>query len=85
VIRFLLLLVALVAAGLFIAAHGARAIVVLVFVALLLTIPNTRVWQVGERTMVRLTGSRRRAAVVIMLVVIVVAVGVNVYQLVHGT
>jgi hypothetical protein len=83
VIRFLLLIGALIAAAIFIAAHGVRAIALLVVVVLVVTLPNTRVWKIAEGALVRLTGSRRRAYLLVTVVVIAVLIGVNVYEFVH--
>jgi hypothetical protein len=83
VVRLVLLIVALLVAIAIIATHGVRGLVVLMLIAVAFTVPRTRVWRTGERWMVRLTGSRRRAAVVTMFVIIGALIAVNVYDYVH--
>lgn len=80
-VRSLLLLAALAIAAVLIAVHGVRAIGFLVGLALVLTIPKTRIWTVTERWLVRLTGSRRRAAVLAMLLVIGAVAAANILPL----
>lgn len=83
-IRFALLIVGLLIVAVAVAAHGAvRTLSVLVVVTLLVTVPRTRIWKTGERWLVGLTGSRRRAAVLAMCVVIGVLAAVNIYNLAH--
>jgi hypothetical protein len=83
-IRLALLLVAIVLFAFLVAAHGViRAFIILVAVTLVLTAPRTRAWQMGERWLVRLTGSRRRAAVLVMVLVIATLTAVNLYNLIH--
>jgi hypothetical protein len=79
----LLLLGALVIGGALVAAHGVRGVAVLILLLMLASAPRTRTWSATERTLVRLTGSRRRAAVLVMSTVIVVVLAVDVYSLVH--
>src|SRR5205823_13018609 len=71
-IRFLLLLGALVVSTALVVAHGLRGVAALVVLLLLVSAPRTRAWSVSERALVRLTGSRKRAAILVMSVVIVV-------------
>lgn len=78
--RFGLLLVALLVCGAIIAAHGVRGVVLVIAIMAVATLPQTRIWQVTERSLVRLTGTRRRAAVLVMAIVIGVTIAVNVYQ-----
>jgi hypothetical protein len=82
-IRFVLLIVAVVISVAIVAAHGVRGIALLVGLALVATLPRTRGWKMGERWLVRITGSRRRAIVVVMMVAIGAVIAVNVYQYVH--
>jgi phosphatidylglycerophosphate synthase len=83
-IRLALLLGVLALFIVLVAAHGViRAFVIVMAVALILTAPRTQAWQVGERWLVRLTGSRRRAAVLVMVLVIGVMAAVNLYNLTH--
>ncbi|MGH2409238.1 MAG: hypothetical protein ACRDGS_02600 [Chloroflexota bacterium] len=76
-------ILALVAAAIFVAAHGVRAIAVLVIVVLIATLPNTRGYKIVERVLVRLTGSRRRSAVLVALIVIGAGIAINIYPLIH--
>jgi Flp pilus assembly protein TadB len=78
--RFVLLLGALGLAAIIIAAHGARGVGLLIAVALVASVPQTRVWRGTERMLVRLTGSRRRAAAVALGLVIVTLVTINLYE-----
>jgi nitrate reductase NapE component len=82
-IRFLLLLVALVLSVALVAAHGVRGLVFLMILALAATLPQTRAWKIAERPLVRITGSRARAATLVMAVTITALVAVNLYQLVR--
>lgn len=82
-VRLALLLIALVAAGFIIAAHGIRAVVFLMVLAVAITVPRTRAYRWTERQLVRLTGSRRRAYTGVAVTVIAVALAVNIYPLVH--
>lgn len=82
-IRFALMLAALAIGVALIAEHGIRAIILLVVVALAATVPRTRAWKAGERRLVRLTGSRRRAAGAILTFVIAAVVAVNIYGFMH--
>lgn len=79
-VRFALLIAALVVCGAIIAAHGVRGVVFVIVIMLVATLPQTGAWRVTERALVRLTGSRRRATVLVLGVVICVLVVVNVYQ-----
>lgn len=82
-IRFGLLLAALLVCIAIIAAHGVRGVVIVIVIMLIATVPQTRLWKVGERYLVRLTGSRRRAAVAIFALIIAIMVAINIYQLVY--
>ena len=83
-LRTVLLTVAVLALIALVAVHGfVRAVVLLVVVALATALPRTRAWAVGERMMVRLTGSRQRAAAVTLIVVISSLAVYNIYALVR--
>ncbi len=83
-IRLLLPIAALVLFALLVATHGiVRSVFIAVAVTLLITVPRTRAWKTGERWLVRLTGSRRRAAAVAMFMVIGTVAAVNIYHLTH--
>jgi hypothetical protein len=82
-IRFGLLAIAVIAAAAVIAVHGIRGLAIVVFLALLATLPRSRLYQIAEYWLVRITGSRRRAAVVFMSVLIAALVAFNVYTLTH--
>ncbi|HEX6510619.1 MAG TPA: hypothetical protein VF221_23570 [Chloroflexota bacterium] len=64
------------------ASHGIRGLAIVVVFLVLSSAPRTRVWQIIERRLVHLTGSRKRAAILVMSVVIVVVLAVDVYELV---
>lgn len=81
-IRLVLLLVALTAAGIFIAFHGIRAIAILIVIALAITVPRTRVWRWVESGLVRLTGTRQRALLLVMVVVLLGALAFTVLPLI---
>ena len=66
-----------------VAAHGLRGFFIVIALILAWALPQTRVWQRIERTLVRLTGSRRRAAALIMGLIIGTLLVVNLYQLVR--
>jgi hypothetical protein len=82
-IRFGLLVVAVIAAAAVIAVHGIRGLAIVVFLVMLATLPRSRPYQIAEYWLVRLTGSRRRAAVVVMSLIIAVLIAFNVYTLTH--
>jgi hypothetical protein len=82
-IRFVLFFGVIVLGLFLIVAHGLRGLVALVVMVLLVTAPQTRAWQVVERFLVRITGSRRRAAVLVLGTIIVIALGFEIYALVH--
>lgn len=83
-IRSVLLTAIAVACILLVAMHGfIRALVLAMAIAVATGLPKTPVWRAGERSLVRLTGSRRRAAVVAMLMLIGVLAVVNIYNFVH--
>lgn len=65
------------------ATHGFRGVVALVVLLLVVSVPRTRAWQATEQTLVRVTGSRRRAAVLVMSVIIVAVLAVDIYSLVR--
>lgn len=83
-IRFLLLLGALIIGVALVAAHGIRGVAVLAVLLLVVSARRTRGWIVAESALVRLTGSRRRAAILVMATVIVALVAVDAYSLLHG-
>jgi len=83
-IRFLLLLAALVIGAALVVAHGIRGVAALVVLLLLVSAPRTRAWNITERALVRLTGSKKRAAILVMSVVIVAVLAVDVYSLAHS-
>lgn len=83
VLRFGLLLLALIAAGAIIITHGVRGIAAVVILTLVLAVPRTRAWRYASGVLVRLTGSRRRAAVLVAVVLIGVAIAVNLLPLIH--
>ena len=82
-VRFLLLLGAIIAGVFLLAAHGVRGLFALVALVLLVTVPGTRVWQVVEHRLVGLTGSRMRAAALVLFVVVVGMAAFQIYQLSH--
>lgn len=82
-IRFALLLLALVMATFVIVTHGVRGILVVIAVALVVSVPRTRGWKWGEAALVRITGSRRRAAFLAMVLVIGAMTLLAVLQFVH--
>jgi hypothetical protein len=82
-VRLLLPVFVLIAGAALVITHGVRGIAILVGVALIATVPQTRVWRIGEHYLVTLTGSRRRALALLMIVAIVVALLVNLYQFVR--
>ncbi len=83
-VRSLLFLAVVVVLVVLVAAHGfVRALALLMVLALLTTAPRTQAWQTGERWLVRITGSRRRAALVVLLVLIGALAAVNVYNITH--
>ena len=83
-LRLALLLAALALFAWLVAAHGViRTFTIVIAVALVLSVPRTRAWQLGERWLVRLTGSRRRAAVLVMVLIIGTLAVVNLYNLTH--
>jgi uncharacterized membrane protein len=82
-IRFFLLLAALIVGVGLVAVHGLRGLVVVAILLLVASAPRTRAWNVAERFLVRLTGSRRRAAVLVMSTVIIILLAFEVYSLLH--
>ena len=81
-IRSLLLFAIVVVVVVLVAVHGfIRGLVVLMVLAVATTVPRTQAWRVGERWLVRVTGSRRRAALVVLLVVIGALAVVNFYNI----
>ncbi|MBV9281185.1 MAG: hypothetical protein JOZ41_13975 [Chloroflexi bacterium] len=83
-IRSLLLFALFVCVVILVAAHGfVRAVAVLMALVVVTTLPKTRAWQMGERWLVRITGSRRRAALVALLVVIGALAVINIYNITH--
>ncbi|GAC1469476.1 MAG: hypothetical protein PVSMB7_18810 [Chloroflexota bacterium] len=83
-LRFALLLGALVVAAWLVVAHGVRGLVVVLIVTLLLSVPRTRGWQVAEGTLVRFTGSRRRAGALVGFLIIGAVTAFEIVQLIHG-
>jgi hypothetical protein len=82
-VRLLLVVLVLVVSVTLVITHGVRGIAILVALAVIATVPQTRVWRTGEFYLVRLTGSRQRALALVMFALIAIALTVNVYQLVH--
>lgn len=82
-LRIGMLLVILMLAAWLTAAHGLRGLAVVLVVAVLTVVPRTRAWRMGERVLVRLTGSRRRAAALVMAVLVCGLIAVNLYDLVR--
>jgi hypothetical protein len=83
-IRFGLLIMVLLVSTVIIATHGVRGVAFVVVLMAVLTVPQTRAWAIGERWMVRLTGSRRRAAALILAIIVGALIAINIYELVHG-
>jgi hypothetical protein len=79
-VRFGLLIAALIVCGAIIAVHGVRGVVFVVVIMAVATVPQTGAWRATEGALIRVTGSRRRAWVLVMAVLICVLVVVNVYQ-----
>lgn len=83
-IRSLLILFLLAVCIVLVAVHGfIRALVIGMVLVVVTTVPKTRAWRIGERWLVRLTGSRRRAALAATLMVIVPLAAVNIYSFFH--
>lgn len=82
-IRLTLSIAILLVAALLIVTHGVRGVLLLAAGILLLTAPRTRGYQMIERRLVRLTGSRQRAFALVLAAAIAVVVAVNVYEFVH--
>jgi hypothetical protein len=82
-VRIGLMAAALLAAATVIAVHGVRGLAIVIFLALLASLPRSRPYRTAEYWLVRITGSRRGAAVVFMTTLIVVLVAFNVYTLTH--
>jgi hypothetical protein len=83
-VRSLLLFAIVVVVVVLVAVHGfIRGLVVLLALAVVTTVPRTQAWRVGERWLVRVTGSRRRAALVVLLVVIGALAVVNFFNITH--
>ena len=82
-IRFGLLFGFLVLAAYMIIAHGVRGLLVVAAVVLIWSATQTRAWQVSERWLVQLTGSRTRALVLVVGITIVAMVAVNLLQIVR--
>lgn len=80
----MLLFGALIVGAALVATHGIRGVTILVVLLVLLSARRTRGYQVAERALVRLTGSRKRAAILVMTIIIVVVLTVDVYSLLHG-
>ena len=78
------MLAALVIGAALVVAHGIRGVAALVVLLLLVSAPRTRTWNITERALVRLTGSKKRAAILVMSVVIVAVLAVDVYSLAHS-
>jgi hypothetical protein len=78
IVRIVLPIIVVGACVAIIILHGVRGIALLVVLAAVSSVPQTRVWRTGERIMVRLTGSRRAALVVVCVALIGTLIVVNV-------
>ena len=83
-IRTVLLCAMVAACILLIATHGfVRALILFMALIVVTVLPKTRAWQIGEKWLVRMTGSRRRAALVALLTLIAVLAVINIYNIAH--
>jgi hypothetical protein len=82
-VRLVLPVLVFVAAAALVITHGIRGLGILIAVAVIATVTQTRVWRTSEYFLVRLTGSRQRALALVMILVIAVVLVVNVYQFVR--
>jgi len=83
-IRGVLLLGVLALCVTLVATHGVRGFGLLLVLALMATVPRTRLWQFIERPLVRLTGSRARAIGIILFVMLATGAAVNLYGLIRS-